>query len=188
MKTLLRLVACLAVLAGTVVWAETLNNDSVIQLHKLGLGDSVVVEKIKGSTCQFDTSIDALKGLKDAGLSDAIIQAMIADGSPSSGSTAAAAPAGDPNDPNAAHVSGVWLFQQVDGKAKMTQMRPSPIDEIKAGGGFGVAWGGSAKSRAVISGLHASNATLRSPTSLLFLFRQIRGRSQQRGFICDVAG
>lgn len=155
MKTMLRLVACLAVLVGTAVWAETLNNDGVIQLHKLGLGDSVVVEKIKGSTCQFDTSVSALKGLKDAGLSDAVIQAMIAAGSASSSSTAAA-PAGDPNDPNAAHTSGVWLFQQVNGKPQMTQMRASPIDEIKSGGGFGVAWGGSAKSRAVISGLHAS--------------------------------
>jgi len=154
MKTMLRLVACLAVLAGTLVWAETLNNDAVIQLHKLGLGDSVIVEKIKGSTCQFDTSVGALKGLKDAGLSDAVIQAMIAAGSSSSGSSAA--PTGDPNDPNAPHQSGIWLFQQVDGKPKMTQMRPTPIDEVKSGGGFGVAWGGSARTRAVISGLHAS--------------------------------
>jgi hypothetical protein len=154
MKTLLRLVVCLAVLAGAVVWAETLNNDGVIQLHKLGLGDSVIVEKIKGSTCQFDTSVDALKSLKDAGLSDAVIAAMLSAGSSSSGS--AAAPAGDPNDPNAAHVSGIWLFQQVNGKPQMTQMKPTPIDEVKTGSGFGMAWGGSARTRAVLSGLHAS--------------------------------
>jgi hypothetical protein len=168
MKTVLRLVACLAVLVGTLVWAETLNNDAVIQLYKLGLGDSVIVEKIKGSTCQFDTSVGALKGLKDTGLSDAVIQAMIAAGSSSSGSSAA--PTGDPNDPNAAHASGVWLFQQVDGNPKMTQMRPSPIDEIKAGGGFGVAWGGSSKSRAVISGLHASTQLTDSQPVFYFYF------------------
>ncbi len=168
MKTMLRLVACLAVLAGTVVWAETLNNDGVIQLHKLGLGDSVIVEKIKGSTCQFDTSVATLKSLKDAGLSDAIISAMIAAGSSSSGSSAA--PTGDPNDPNAAHTSGVWLYQQVDGKPQMTQMRASPIDEIKSGGGFGVAWGGSAKSRAVISGAHASTQLAESQPVFYFYF------------------
>ena len=56
---------------------------------------------------------------------------MITAGNPTSGSTTAAAPAGDPNDPNAAHQSGIWLFETVDGKAKMSQMRASPIDEVK---------------------------------------------------------
>ena len=173
MKTVLRLVACLAVLAGTVVWAENLNNDSVIQLHKLGLGDSVIVEKIKGSTCQFDTSVGALKGLKDVGLSDAVIQAMIAAGSPSSGPTAAAAaaaPAGDPNDPTAPHQSGIYLYETIDGKPRMTQMKPSPIDEVKTGSGFGVGWGGSAKSRAILPGLHASMQLAESQPVFYFYF------------------
>lgn len=168
MRTVLRLVACLAVLAGTVVWAETLNNDGVIQLHKLGLGDSVIVEKIKGSTCQFDTSIGALKALKDAGLSDSIIQAMIAAGGSSSGSPAAAS--GDPNDPAAPHESGIWLYETVDGKPRMTQMRPSPIDEVKTGSGFGVGWGGAARTRAVLSGLHASMQLAESQPVFYFYF------------------
>jgi hypothetical protein len=168
MRTVVRLVACLAMLAGTVVWAETLNNDGVIQLHKLGLGDSVVVEKIKSSTCKFDTSVDALKALKDAGLSDVVIQAMIAAGSPSSGS--AAVVTGDPNDPNAPHQSGIWLYETVDGKPKMTQMKPSPIEEVKTGSGFGMAWGGSAKSRAILSGLHASTQLAESQPVFYFYF------------------
>jgi len=168
MKMVLRLVACLAVLAGTVVWAETLNNDGVVQLHKLGLGDSVVVEKIKGSTCQFDTSVGALKGLKDAGLSDAVISAMIAAGGSSSGSSAT--PTGDPNDPNAPHPSGIWILETVDGKPKMTQMKPSPIDEVKTGSGFGVGWGGAARSRAILSGRHASLQLAQSQPVFYFYF------------------
>ncbi len=77
MKRMLPLIVCLGLLVGAVVHAETLNNASVIQLHKVGLGDPVIVEKIKASTCQFDISVDALKNLKEAGLSDAVIQAMI---------------------------------------------------------------------------------------------------------------
>jgi hypothetical protein len=168
MKAMLRLVACLAVLVGTTVWAETLNNDGVIQLHKLGLGDSVVVEKIKGSTCQFDTSVSALKGLKDAGLSDAVIAAMITAGSSSSGSTAATS--GDPNDPAAAHESGIWLYETVDGKPRMTEMKPSPIDEVKTGSGFGIGWGGAARSRAILSGLHASLQVAESQPVFYFYF------------------
>ena len=169
MKTMLRLVACLAVLAGTVVWAETLNNDGVIQLHKLGLGDSVIVEKIKGSTCQFDTSVATLKSLKDA-------RPVGRDHFGDDRHRQSTPPALPPRlraiqmirTQRTRRVSG--LYQQVDGKPQMTQMRASPIDEIKSGGGFGVAWGGSAKSRAVISGAHASTQLAESQPVFYFYF------------------
>ena len=70
-------------LSTTAVAAEEkLTNASVVEMHKLGLGDGVVVEKIKNSACNFDVSLDALKQLKDGGISDPVIQAMIAAGSP----------------------------------------------------------------------------------------------------------
>jgi hypothetical protein len=45
---------------------------------KAKLADSIVIQKIKSSTCEFDTSADALIKLKDAGVSDTVIQAMLA--------------------------------------------------------------------------------------------------------------
>lgn len=63
---------------------ETLNNASVIQLQALGLGDDVVVEKIRASKCNFDTSADALQKLKDAKVSAAVILAMIKSQAPAS--------------------------------------------------------------------------------------------------------
>src|ERR1035437_670343 len=105
MKRILRLMSCLLLVTATVATAETLTNDSVIQLHKLGLGDSTIVAKIKASTCQFDTSVDALKTLKDAGLSDEIIQAMLLVSTSPAPAPAPVAPLavapGDPNDPKA---------------------------------------------------------------------------------------
>src|ERR1035438_666154 len=109
MKRILRLMSCLLLVTRTVATAEALNNGSVIQLHKLGLGDSTIVAKIKASTCQFDTSVDALKTLKDAGLSDEIIQAMLlvsTSPAPAPVPAPVAAAPGDPNDPKAAHASG----------------------------------------------------------------------------------
>ena len=54
---------CLSVLlicllsALTVSAAEILSNASGIELQGLNLGDAVIIEKIKTSRCDFDTSI-----------------------------------------------------------------------------------------------------------------------------------
>ena len=174
MKRILRLMSCLLLVTATVATAETLTNDSVIQLHKLGLGDSTIVAKIKASTCQFDTSVDALKTLKDAGLSDEIIQAMLLVSTSPAPAPAPVAPLavapGDPNDPKAAHASGIYLYQEIDGKPKMTQMNPSRVEDLSTGSGFGMAFGGTAKTRAVLSGAHAEIQLKETEPVLYFYF------------------
>src|SRR5260370_29965968 len=54
-----------------------LPNDEIIKLVLAKMPDSVVLAKIKSSTCEFDTSSDALIKLKQAGVSDAVLQAMV---------------------------------------------------------------------------------------------------------------
>jgi hypothetical protein len=44
---------------------------------KAGIGVEIVVAKIKTATCSFDTSPTALKQLKDAGVPDSVILAMV---------------------------------------------------------------------------------------------------------------
>jgi tetratricopeptide (TPR) repeat protein len=56
---------------------EMLTNDDVIKMTSLKLGDSVIVAKIKSSACSFDTSVNALAQLKQGGVSDAVLQAMV---------------------------------------------------------------------------------------------------------------
>ena len=56
---------------------EVLHNDSIIRLIDLKLGDNLVIQKIKTSQCDFDTSIDAIAKLKAAGVSNDIIGAMM---------------------------------------------------------------------------------------------------------------
>ncbi len=52
---------------------ETLTNASVIELAKLGLSEALIIEKIRQSEHRFDTSVEGLKQLKAAQLSDALI-------------------------------------------------------------------------------------------------------------------
>jgi len=54
----------------------TLTNNDIIKMARVKLGDSIIIAKIKASPCNFDTSVDALVKLKEAGVSDAVIQAM----------------------------------------------------------------------------------------------------------------
>ena len=55
-----------------------LSNDDVIQMVSLGLADDVIIEKIRSATkTDFDTSIDGLKTLKAAKVSDTVLKAMI---------------------------------------------------------------------------------------------------------------
>src|SRR5271157_3258667 len=72
--------------------AAPLTNDDVIKMVQAKLPDGVIVAKIKSSPCKFDTSLDALIKLRQAGISDAVMQAMAEGGSAPekpAGSTAA---------------------------------------------------------------------------------------------------
>jgi tetratricopeptide (TPR) repeat protein len=54
-----------------------LTNDDIIKLVQAKLPDSIVIAKIKSSTCDFDTTADGLIKLKQAGISDSVLQAMV---------------------------------------------------------------------------------------------------------------
>lgn len=54
-----------------------LTNSDVVGMVKAGIGAEIVVAKIKTASCSFDTSPAALKELKDAGIPDSVILAMV---------------------------------------------------------------------------------------------------------------
>ena len=56
---------------------ELLTNAKIIELVRLGLDEEIIVEKIRQSDCQCDTSTEALTKLKAARVSKPIIMAML---------------------------------------------------------------------------------------------------------------
>jgi hypothetical protein len=68
---------------------EVLTNDSVIQMVKAGLPEAVVIGKIKSTATKFDLKTDSLVSLKKAGVSDKVLEAMVAAGSGSAPATGA---------------------------------------------------------------------------------------------------
>jgi len=81
---------------------KALTNQDVVDLVKTGLSPDIIKAKIKASTCQFDTSTAGLKGLKDAGVPDSVIVAMVDPSNKSAGM--ADAPKSAASSSDSAHV------------------------------------------------------------------------------------
>ncbi len=134
------LAALFLLLASTTAWSQQLNkritNQDVIDMAGLGLSDDVIIAKIRGAsaggTLQFDTSVDGLKGLKAAKVSDEVIKVMINPAPPAAPVVVAATPiSNDPNLPPP-EVGVYWkngnAFVFVEGQA---------ISQAKVGGKAG---------------------------------------------------
>lgn len=115
---------------------EVLTNAIVIELVGLGLGESTIIEKIRQSECRFDTSLEGLRQLKAARVSDTVIREMMVPHS----STATAAPPAIPtaspaqaavtnsSDPLAPHEPGIYL----DEKGQLVEINPTTFSGTKA--------------------------------------------------------
>jgi len=107
---------------------EVLTNEKVITMTQAGLPASIVVNKIRSSKTNFDTSTDELIRLKNAKVPDDIINAMVEALSNASISTSRTG-AGDvsktdPNDPLATHEAGIYLFEEKTDRRKWCSLNP----------------------------------------------------------------
>jgi hypothetical protein len=140
MKRLTSLVAALFLLLASTAWSQPLNkritNKDVIDMTALGISDDVIIAKIRGAaaggTLQFDTSVDGLKELKAAKVSDEVIKVMINPAPAAASVVVAATPiTNDPNLPPP-EVGVYWkngnAFARVEGQA---------ISQAKVGGKAG---------------------------------------------------
>jgi tetratricopeptide (TPR) repeat protein len=71
------LFAVLLLVVRVVPAAEVLTNDTIVTMVKAGLGEELVIGKIKISQGQYDVSTDGLLRLKSEGVGEPIIKAMI---------------------------------------------------------------------------------------------------------------
>lgn len=63
--------------ASSQVSSVKLTNSDVVEMTRAGLSTDIIVAKIQGSSCSFDTSPAALGALKSAGVGQAVILAMV---------------------------------------------------------------------------------------------------------------
>ncbi len=186
-STLLAGILCLAFYATTPAQGEVMTNDEVISLAKAGLSPSIIVGKIRSGKSNFDLSTDSLIKLKQAGVADDIVAAMLEAKSGRSVATAAGpSMSGDPNDPMAKHSFGIYLYEERDGTRKMTQLQPNVSAQNRTGGGFTAAvtpFGlGKVKTKANLPGRTASlQVTTPSPVFYFYLDTASGGMNTSSG-------
>src|SRR6185436_17286635 len=97
-SSLLAAVFCLALYTNVNSQNDVMTNDEVISLTKAGLSQAIIIGKIRTGKSNFDLSTHSLIKLKQSGVSDDVVSAML---EAKSGKSTAAAPgpsmSGDPN-------------------------------------------------------------------------------------------
>jgi len=142
MKKFASLSTLIFIIAAFHTWCQEpgkrLTNQDIISMTQLNLSDDVIIAKIRTASSNgpdaiaFDTSVDGLKALKDAHVTDAVIKVMIDPAQPAPVVVAAGAPVAlSPNLPPP-EVGVYWkngaAFVLIQGRA---------IDQTKVGGRAG---------------------------------------------------
>lgn len=176
---------------GVLAQDETMTNTEVISLAKAGLNSSLIIGKIRSSKTSFDLSTDSLIKLKQAGVSDDIVAAMLEakSGRPIASAAAPSAVAGDPNDPLSKHGYGIYLFQEIGGQKKMTQVKPSISAQNRTGGLFTsqMTYGiGKVKTKANLAGRSSALQVKETmPTFYFYLDTSTGGMNTSSGIPSD---
>jgi hypothetical protein len=124
--------------------AETLTNNTVIQLVGAGLGNEAVIAKIKASEGKFALETSDLIALKNAGVGSDVIAAMIEASKPKA---IAAAISLTDIDPMVPHASGVYLIDK--SANRLNRIDPTMSTQAKTGGIWGYALTGGIASMSI---------------------------------------
>ena len=155
--------ACLSVNAH----AETLSNDSVLALLAAGLGDDVVIAKIKTSPSSFSLSTETVIALKQKGVSGPVLAAMIS----ASAAPSQTAMSVDSPDPMVPHPSGIYLA----GPTKMVRIESTTTRQARTSGMLGsmLTYGLSGmRIKAAVNGPRAPVTTSEQSPIFYFYFDQ----------------
>ena len=179
------LVVCAArVLAQAPSAADILTNKSVIEMVTAKLPEDVIVVRIQTSTTNFDLSTPALVDLNKNGVSSNIIKAMIAP-APGKESVKALAPPPDPNDPEADHDPGIYMYFKRSDRMQMLMLEPTVYSQSKSGGVFASAmtYGiAKVKMKAVVRNAHANVRTADASAAFYFHFEEKGAGLSHAGF------
>lgn len=116
-----RLIGIVALLAPLAAFAQALDNGAVVAMARAGLGAGPITAKVRQGPCGYDTSAPALIQLKQAGVPEPVIVAMIerCTGAAPSGAAAAAQP------------PGIYLAEGAEDSPRLTMLRPAAQSSTK---------------------------------------------------------
>lgn len=122
------------------VKADTLTNQKIIQLTKIGLAPSIIINKIKTSINLFDVSTNSLIDLSNNKVSTDVINEMMRVSNVINENTQT-----NSSDPSAMHKQGIYLYNANDAANPLQKIDPGIVTGYhSSGGGYG-GFGGSSE-------------------------------------------
>lgn len=171
MKTIHLLILSIFLLNSTInaqSKIDTLTNAKIIQLSKIGLQPSVIINKIKTSVTNFDVSTDALINLSNNGVPSEVINEMM--GTVNQKNTAVATKT-DSKDPNTMHKSGIYYYNPVDANNPVRKIEVLRVSSYKSSGGGYYGVGGSSET-AILSGAQSKQQIIEKNPVFYFYFNE----------------
>jgi len=173
-------VMLLVVLGGSLVWGQQqtkkMNNKDVVEMASIGLSDDIIVDKIRlAEGTDFDTSLPALRALKEAKVADAVIREMINPHSNLAGANNSTVTPGNPNDPEVPHDPGIYIYAKGRNGVQMSLLEPTVYSEGKSSGLFktAITYGiAKTKWKAVVRGAHANLKSSDAAMAFYFYFEE----------------
>lgn len=145
---------------------DTLNNEKVIKLSKLGLEASVIINKIQSSYTMFNVSTDSLIYLNEQGVSASVINEMMKKDTQKKTDIEKQA---DAKDPNAMHKPGIYYYNPDDADNPVRKIDANRVSSYKAGGG-GYGPFSSSSQLAVVSGAESKQQITQASPVFYFYF------------------
>ena len=121
--------------AAAVPATGVMRNAEVVTLVKAGLPDETVIAKIRSGKTDFDLSTDGLIALKTAGVSGAVMAAMI---NPAPAPQVAELSV-DSIDPQVPHYPGLYILEKTKADGKMTRIDPTMSNQARTSNVLGYA-------------------------------------------------
>ncbi|MGI8840958.1 MAG: hypothetical protein ACR2F8_09310 [Caulobacteraceae bacterium] len=113
--------------------AETMNNATILSLSKAGLGDGLIIDKLNTEPCGYDVSTKGIVLLKQAGVSDNVISAMVRRCATLS-SVKGVAGDDSSNDPKIRHSPGIYVAETWLSSSPLQVLKPSKPSGMRTAG------------------------------------------------------
>jgi hypothetical protein len=145
--------------------ADTLDNEGVIALSKIGLQPTVIINKINSSYCSFDVSTDALIDLSKNGVDAQVISTMM-----DINNAALAQVEMDQNlsNPAAMHNAGIYYYEPTIPDNPLIRLEAFSANNETHSGGYGGFGGSSTYAR--LNGLSANYKIINNQPVFYFYF------------------
>ncbi|MEZ4757670.1 MAG: hypothetical protein R2817_12650 [Flavobacteriales bacterium] len=140
---------------------EVLTNADLLQLAELGMGETIILSRVETAANTFDVSTSALVAMKRAGLSDAVLAAVV------KAANDPARKAVDPNDPLAPHRPGIYYFDEA---GRLVELLPTVTSQGKDKGRLATALTYGLAKTTVVARVSGAQARAQLPTAREFYF------------------